>query len=327
MLSAAWAMVCRGRPMTFDKHVRLVVGAELGAVLQRGFTEAIDAAAVPPRLLYVLANGQEVRDAVEDGSWPAPDSRFAGEAALDAYALPLLRCFIDERRSRVADTAEYGFGNALARDLHPVGQYFDRYIVRLFDGADAALGRSGACRPYALGLRTAELDVAPATETKKRRFEIGRVIYDLDTQRAIMDAIFTAFETCYVQATRRFGQGNAEQVLDSCWDAFRQAVGAVLPRFRSPRLDAEREWIATARWQSPARFQLAGDLLVPALSLQGQSSRARRLPVERTVVHDALPHPLAADSLRRFYRFHTLPSLVVRRAAEVEAACVSGRGR
>jgi hypothetical protein len=51
------------------------------------------------------------------------------------------------------------------------------------------------------------------------------------------------------------------------------------------------------------------------------------LPVERTVVHDALPHPLAADSLRQFYRFHALPSLVVRRAAEVEAACVAGHGR
>lgn len=147
MLSAAWPMVFRGTPMRFNKHVRLVVGAELGAVLQRGFREAIDADAVPPRLLYVLANGQEVRDAVEDGSWPAPDSRFAGEAALDAYALPLLRGFIDERRSRVADTPEYGFGNALARDLHPVGQYFDRYIVRLFDGADAALGRSGEGGP------------------------------------------------------------------------------------------------------------------------------------------------------------------------------------
>ncbi|MGO4477430.1 hypothetical protein AB4Z32_14375 [Massilia sp. 2TAF26] len=309
--------------MTFDKHVRLVVGAELGAVLQRGFTEAIDATAVPPPLLYVLANGQEVRDAVEDGSWPAPDSRFSGEAALDAYALPLLRCFIDERRSRVSDTPEYRFGNALARDLHPVGHYFDRYVVRLFDGADAPLGRSGECRPYALGLRTAELDIAPAKGAKKRRFEIGRVIYDLDTQRAIMDAIFTAFETYYVQASGRFGQGNAEQVLDSCWDAFRQAVGAVLPRFRSPRLDAEREWIATARWQSPARFQLAGDLLVPALSLRGRSPGARRLPVERTVVHDALPHALAADSLRQFYRFHTVPSLVVRRVAEVEAASVS----
>lgn len=150
--------------------------------------------------------------------------------ASDAYALPLLRSFIDERRSR----------------------------------------------------------------------EIGRVNYDLDNQRAIMDAMFTAFETYYVEATRRFGQGNAEQVLNSCWDAFRQAVGAVLPRFRSPRLAAEREWIATARWQSPVRFQLAGDLLVPALSLQDQSPRAHRLPVER---------------------------MVVRRAAEVEAACVAGHVR
>ena len=310
--------------MTFDKHVRLVVGAELGAVLQRGFTHAIDAAAVPPRLLYVLANGQEVRDAVEDGSWPAPDSRFAGEAALDAYALPLLRSFIDERRSHVSDTPEYRFGNALARDLHPVGHYFDRYIVRLFDGADGALGRSGEGRPYALGLRTAELDIAPVQGTKKRTFEIRAVIYDLDIQRAIMDAIFTAFETYYVQATERFGQGNAEQVLDSCWDAFRQAIGAVLQRFRSPRLDVEREWIATARWQSPARFQLAGDLLVPALSLRSQTPAARRLPIERTVVHDALPHALAADSLRQFYRCHKVPSLVVRCVAEMDGASVSG---
>jgi hypothetical protein len=301
--------------MTFSKHVRLVAGAELGAVLQRGFTEAIDAAAVLPRLLYVLADGQELRDAVENGAWPAPDARFSGEAALDAYALPLLHTFIDERRSREPDTTACRFGDALARGLQPAGTYFDRYIVRMFDGVDAALGRSQGRRPYALGLRTAELDMALAKGAGNRTFEAGSVIYDAAMQRTVMDAIFTSFEAWYVQAAERFGHRHDEQVLDACCDAFRQAVGAVLPRFRPPHLAPEREWIATARWRSPARFQLAGDLLVPALSLRGEAPAARGLPLERTVMHDALPQPLAADGLRQFYRFHNLPALAVRRAA------------
>jgi hypothetical protein len=297
--------------MTFNKHVRLVVGAELSAVLQRGFTEAIDATAVPPLLLYVLADCQELRDAVEDGTWPALNARFSGEAAFDAYALPLLHSFINERRSRDLGTLECRFGDELMRDLHPVGSHFDRYVVRMFEGVGAALDRSKGRRPYALGLRTAELDMALANGTEHRTFEVSSAIYDAAIQRNIMEAIFTSFETYYAQASKRFGHRNAEQVLASCWDGFRQAVGAVLPRFRPPHLSPEREWIAAARWRNPARFQLADGLLVPALSLRGHARAARGLPLERTVVHDALPQPLAADSLRQFYRFHKVPARVV----------------
>jgi hypothetical protein len=297
--------------MIFNRHVRLVVSAELGAVLQRGFTGAIDAKAVLPRLLYVLADCQELRDSVEDGTWPAPDARFSGEAALDAYALPLLHSFIKERRSHDLGTPECRFGDELVRDLHPFGSHFDRYIVRMFEGVGPALDRSKGQRPYALGMRTAELDMAPANGAAHRTFEVSSAIYDAAIQRNIMEAIFTSFETYYAQAVRRFGHQNAEQVLASCWDGFRQAVGAVLPRFRPPHLSAERERIAVARWQNPARFQLTDDLLVPALSLRSHARAARGLPLERTVVHDILPQPLAADSLRKFYRFHKVPARVV----------------
>lgn len=306
--------VCLGHgltPMTFNKHVRLVVGSELSAVLKRGFTEAIDATAVPPRLLYVLADGQELRDAVEDGTWPASDARFSGEAALEAYALPLLRGFIDERRCREPDTPERRFGDELMRDLHPVGSHFDRYIVRLYDGVGAALARNQHRRPYALGLRTAELDMSPVNGTEHRTFEVSGAIYDAAIQRDVMEAIFTALETYHAQASERFGHQNSEQVLASCWDAFRHAVGAVLPRFRPPNLAFEREWIATARWRNPTRFQLAGDLLVPALSLGRRARAARGLPLERTLVQQGLPQPLAADGLRQFYRYHGLPARVI----------------
>jgi hypothetical protein len=303
--------------MRFDKHVRLVVGAELGAVLQRGFTERIDAVEVPPQLLYVLADSQQLRDAVEEGEWPAPDARFAGEAALDAYPLPLLHAFIDERRSRERDTPQGQFGDELVRDLHPVGTQFDRYLVRMFDGAGAALGRSQGRRPYALGLRTAELDMALPRATQRRTFELSSAIYDAAKQRDIMDAIFTCFETYYVQASERFGHRNAEQVLDSCWAGFRQAVGAVLARFRPPQLAAEREWIASARCRLPGRFHLAGNLLVPALSLRSHAPAAPGLPLDHTLVHEALPQPLAADSLRQFYRFHKLPARVAVAAPDI----------
>jgi hypothetical protein len=297
--------------MTFNKHVRHVVGSELSAVLQRGFTEAIDATADAPPLLYVLADGQELRDAVEHGSWPAPDARFSGEAALDAYALPLRRGFIDERRCRKPDTPERRFGDEFMRDIHPVGSHFDRYNVRLCDGVDAALGRNQGRRPYALGLRTAELEMAPVNSSEHRTFEVSSTIYDAAIQRDVMEAIFTALEMYYAQASERFGHQNAEQVLASCWDAFRQAVGAVLPRFRPPQLAPERKWIATARWRSPVQFQLAGDLLVPALSLRNYSPASSGLPLERTLLHHGLPQPPAADSLRQFYRFHKLPARVI----------------
>ncbi|QNB00192.1 hypothetical protein [Massilia sp. Se16.2.3] len=42
-----------GELMTFNKHVRGVVGTELGAIQQRGFTGALDARPAP-RLLYLL---------------------------------------------------------------------------------------------------------------------------------------------------------------------------------------------------------------------------------------------------------------------------------
>jgi hypothetical protein len=308
-----------GKRMTFNKHVRLVVGAELGAVLQRGFTEVIDAAEVPPQLLYVLADGRQLRGAVVDGAWPAPDARFAGEAALDAYALPLLHAFIDERRGRQPDTPQRRFGEELVGGIQPVGSYFDRYLVRMFDGVGTALRRGAGRPPYALGLRTAELDMAASSGAGRRTFEVSSAIYDATLQRDILQAIFTAFETYHAQASDRFGDRNAEQVLASCWDGFRQAVGAVLLRFRPPQLAAEREWIATARWRSPARFDLAGDLLVPALSLRAHSPAARGLPVAHTLVYGGLPQPLAADSLRQFYRFHQLPARVAVAAPDITA--------
>jgi len=305
--------------MTFNKHVRLVVDAELGAVLRRGFTEDIDAAALPPRLLYVLADAAQLRDAVADGALPAPDARFAGEAALDAYALPLLHAFIDERRRRQPDPRECRFGEALARGIEPAGTYFERYLVRMFAGADAALARHAGRPPYALGLRTGELDMAGRGGPRGRTFDLGSAIYDAAVQRAILEAIFTAFETYHARAGERFGPRNDEQVLASCWDAFRHAVGMVLPRFRPPQLRAEREWLATARWRSPARFLVAGDVLMPALSLRAHSPAARGLPIEHTLLHESLPEPLAAQSLRRFYRFHRIAARVAAGAPAAHA--------
>ena len=145
-----------------------------------------------------------------------------------AYALPLLRSFIGERRCRALDTPECRFGEELMRDLHPVDSHFDRYIVRMFDDAGAALGRNHGDRPYALGLRAAKLDMALANGAEHRTFEVSSAIYDVAIQRAIMEAIFTALETYYAQASQRFGRQNVEQVLASCWDRFRQALGAVL---------------------------------------------------------------------------------------------------
>lgn len=303
--------------MAFNKHVRLVVGAELGVALQRGFLDGLGLPAVPPPQLYVLANGAELRDAIENGAWPAPDARFGGLAALDAYALPLLHAFIEERRGREPDTPQRRFGDELAQGIHAVGSHFERYVVRMFDGVNAALSHTQGRRPYAMALRTADLDVedlSPSRFARRRGFTLGSAIYDAGIQRAILDAIFSFFETYYVDAGERFGQQHAEQVLDSCWDGFRQAVGIVLPRFRPPQLCAEREWIACARWQAPTRFQLAGDLMVPALSLRARTPAARQLPIEHALLDNALPLPLAADSLREFFRFHKL-------SARVTVAC------
>lgn len=299
--------------MAFSKHVRLVMGAELDAALQRGFLDGPDGAEVPPQLLYVLADGEQLRDAVENGAWPAPDARFAGLGALDAYALPLLHAFIEGRRGREPDTPQSRFGDELARGVHPVGSHFERYVVRMFEGPGAALGNSQGRRPYALGLCTADLDVAHPCASKPsgpRAFTLMRAIYDVGIQRAVMDAIFTFFETYYADAGPRFGQQHAEQVRDSCWDGFRQAVGAVLPRFRPPQLCAEREWIACARWQPPTRFQLAGNLMVPTLSLRPKAPGARGLPIAHALLDDGLPQPMAADSLREFFRFHELRARV-----------------
>jgi hypothetical protein len=197
--------------------------------------------------------------------------------------------------------------------VHPVGSHFERYVVRMFEGAGAALGHSQGRRPYAVGLRTADLDVehhSASGSAGRRTFALMSAIYDAGIQCAVIGAIFTFFETYYVHAGERFGQQHAQQVLDSCWDGFRQAVGAVLPRFRPPQLCAEREWIACARWQAPTRFQLAGNLMVPALSLRGRAPAVRGLPVEHALLDDGLPQPLAADSLREFFRFHKLPARV-----------------
>jgi transposase len=289
--------------MTFNQHVRLVVGAELKALHRRGLTDAVDAAQALPKLLYVHADGRQLRDAVTDGAWPAPDARCAGDAALDAYALPLLRAFIDSRRARVPETPQYRFGAELARDIHPVGTWFERYLVRMFEGAGSA--------PYALGLRTADLDMAARGAQRRRTFHVASAIYDAARQRAMLDTIYTAFETCHAQACTRFGPGSAEQVTAACWDALRQAVGGVLHRFRPPHLAAEREWVATAYWQAPTRFLLDGDLLVPALSLRAHAAAAYGLPIERTLVHAGPAQQLAAEGLRHFYRFHGLPARVI----------------
>jgi hypothetical protein len=293
-----------------DRHVRLVVGAELAEILKRGFTGQVDATGAPPALLYVVADGQQLRDAVRDGAWLAVDARFAGEAALDAYALPLLNAFLDARRSHAAGGPEQEFSDELVRNFSPVGSKFDRYLARLFAAPGPVLGRSHGRRPYALALRTAELDAAPPGATRRRRFELSSAIYDSAVQQAILGAIYTCFESYYANAIERFGSRNAEQVLSTCREAFREAAGDVLPRFRPPALAPEREWIATAPCRAPDQFQLAGNLLVPALALRSHKPGAHALALEHTLVDEALPQPLAAEGLRQFYRAHQLPARI-----------------
>lgn len=57
-----------GARMAFRKHVRLVVGREMGAALQRGFLDGLNQAAAAPQLLYVLGDSERLRDAVESGA-------------------------------------------------------------------------------------------------------------------------------------------------------------------------------------------------------------------------------------------------------------------
>lgn len=309
--------------MSLNQHVRLVADAELGAIVQGALAEAVDAPQAVPRLLHVLADGRQLREAFETGTWPAPDARHAGEAALGAYALPLLHAFLDERSARRPGRPASPFGEELGRGIDPQGSHFERYLVRMYEGPGvaAALERSRGRAAYAPGLRTAELDIAVPGDGGRRSFELASAVYDAARQRAMLERIFSAIDTWHGQACMRFGPRGAEQVLASCREAFRRALGAVLPRFRPPQLAAEREWLASARWRRPTRFELAGELLVPALSLRARAAAKSGwgLPVERTLVHAGLPQPLAADGLRYFHRFHALPARVAVAAPGITA--------
>lgn len=292
----------------FNKHVRLVVGSELTTMLQTDF--AGGAAAVPD-LLYALCDAQELQAAVQAQAWPAADARFAGAAALDAYAAPFaIACFT--RRLRGAQgRLEQEFAAELIRNFAPWGSQFDHYLARLYANGEQALAAAPDARAYALGLKTKELGMSAPGQLPRRAFAAHAAIYDAKLQREVLDRIYDCFLHYYDQAVGRFGARNKEDVLASCWGAARQAAGRVLPRLRNPEFAAQQEWVALAPLSPPAGFTVSGNMFVPWLALRSNRRGRHPLPLEQVLVHPARLEPAAATGLRAFLRASALPSRVL----------------
>ncbi|NML59886.1 hypothetical protein HHL21_02065 [Massilia sp. RP-1-19] len=290
--------------------MRLVVGAELTALLQTDF--AGDGAAVPPALLYRLCDAPGLQAAVQAQAWPAVDARFAGAASPDAYAVPFARSYIDERLRSAENPAQREFAGELIRNFTPCGSQFDHYLARLYANGEAALGDASDGSVYAVGMRTNDLNLSAPGQLPRRAFRAQAAIYDGQAQRAALDRIYDCFLGYYEQSAERFGAHNNDDVLPSCWGALRQATGRLLPRLRDPGLASQREWVAVAPLRPPAGFAVSGNVLVPSIPLRSHLRGAHPLPFEQVLVHPALSGIAADVGLRAFLRAKTLPSRVLR---------------
>lgn len=292
----------------FNQHVRLVVGSELTTLLQTEF--AGDGAAVPA-LLYALCDAQELQSAVQAQAWPAVDSRFAGAAALDAYAAPFAVACFTRRLRDARGSLQREFAAELIRNFTPCGSQFDHYIARLYANGEQALAAAPDARAYAVGLKTRELGMSAPGQLPRRAFAVHAAIYDANAQREVLDRIYDCFLGYYEQAVDRFGAHNREDVLASCWGAVRHAAGRVLPRLRNPDLAGQQEWVALAPLLPPAGFTVSGNMFVPWLALRSNRRGRHPLPLEQVLVHPGRLGPAAATGLRAFLRASALPSRVL----------------
>lgn len=293
----------------FSKHVRLVVGAELTALLQTDF--AGDGGAALPGLLYLLCDGPGLQSAVQAQAWPAVDARFAGAASPDAYAVPFVRAYFDERLRTAEAPAQREFAGELIANFTPCGSQFDHYIARLYADGKTALadGRDGCV--YAVGMRTNELSLSAAGQLPRRTLSAFAAIYDRHAQRAALGRMYDCFLGYYEQSVDRFGAHNRDDVLASCWGALRQAAGRLMPRLRDPALASHEEWVATAPLRQALGFAVSGDLLVPSIFLRSRVRGVHPLPFEQVLVHPELGDTPAAAGLRAFLRANRLPSRVL----------------
>lgn len=293
----------------FSKHVRLVVGSELTGLSQTDF--AGDVAAVPA-LLYALCDAHGLQSAVQAQALPAVDARFAGTAALDAYAVPFATDYFTRRLREAESTAQREFAAELIRNFTPCGSQFDHYIARLYANGEQALADAPDGCVYAVALKANELNMAAPGQAARRVFTTHAAIYDAQTQQAILERIYNCFLAYYEQSADRFGVHNMDDILPSCWGALRQAVGRVLPRLRNPRYARQQEWVAVAPLLPPAGFTVSGNMLVPWIPLRSQRRGGHPLPLEQVLVDPLRADPIASVGLRAFLRAKALPSRVLR---------------
>jgi hypothetical protein len=288
----------------FNKHVITVVRDELGALTKQHAPSWQPVAEDLPALLYFPADAARLQSTVMDGVLRAPHSRFAGEAALDAYALPLVGHFLEERLAKAPDRTRREFAGEVIRNLNPVGTRFDRYIARFFECPALLAERDDEHHGYAVGVRTGAMDMAPAGTCTKRAYVVHKAIYSVKEQRRLLGAIYRLYEQYYCQALDRFGEHNKDDILPFCWDRFRACVSEPLLQFRDPSLAALKEWIAIAPYQPPTGFVVTENILTPWLALGDNREKTgiNSLPLESIVLSRFLPGAIAKQSTRDFLR-------------------------
>lgn len=261
-----------------NKHVSLVVRSELASILKdHAQTPAV---AIPPALHYP-ANVETLGVILDGGVLPALQGTHAGDAALGAYALPLVRSWLAAKQWAASTAPSKAFADAIADNLHPIGSYFERYIARFFEDAASAL----ACPGVIAAVAVHGADLLRATKARTTFFTFHSTIYEADRQQSLLDASYDRFEQYYLAALDRFGPKHSDTILPSCCNALRAELGSFMQRLRDPRRANEREWLALARSRKPDGHVLVGSLHVPWLGIDRQ--RTGRASGPRTVVYGA----------------------------------------
>jgi hypothetical protein len=257
-----------------NKHVSLVVRTELASMLQACSAPRADGL---PKTFSYPANPDALRVALSTGALQAGHSRYANDAALEAYALPFVRDWLTQKQRDASTALQKAFADEIAINLHPVGSRFDRYIARFFEDSSTALAYPGAIA--AVVVRSA--DVVDLAKSRASAFTVYGVIYELALQRRLLDAFYERFEQYYFAAVDRFGPRHSETILPSCCDALRAALGPLMLRLRDPLRIGEREWLALARYRKPDGHVVMGDVEVPWLGLHCQrAGRTTGLPLD-----------------------------------------------
>lgn len=273
-----------------------------------------------PEQLFHRTDAAGLQALVRDQALPALHSRLGWADTVTGYGIDLVQAFLEFRAATSQTDASAEFCAALQANFNPRGSFFDCFLARLFED-EYGPDRQGELTPgYALALSTGHMALRAEQRHEGATVLLQQAIYLRRQQLDIIGRLYATYESFYARALRRYRIAGQDTLLAPCWDMFRRDIAELLPRFRCPSRQHEKEWLAIAltgpdQDDDSVVFEIIDNRPVPTVKMDisrpGHNGR-RVLPLHSLIIGNTLPYQITREALQVFLSRNKAPFVAIR---------------